>query len=288
MVRFDMSGSDDEAGADAANEEDCLVPAESADEADDDFSPFDEVAEGFANEPLQKVIGPDGLPTPVDPGQRSDIPPLSLKTLVCMGDFSKFVIRGGFGEVIAEFALDEVERSPNGSWRAKRELVLDRASLEIKRIKAFLEKHKNEDGVQHLLNISDQALFTHALGQWSESNGAAARMSYGWIEVEPIRPPCRHYVRQITQFEYNPENDVVIRLCSARRTTEGAFMSVRDRKIAACDMREPRDLESEKIIDDFDTRKIKEGAEREYFPIFGGFGPSGKPGDGKPIICERS
>lgn len=283
-----MSGSDDEAGADAANEEECLAPAESGDEVDDEFSPFDEVADGFANEPLQKVIGPDGLPTPVDPGQRSDIPPLSLKSLVCMGDFSKFVLRGAFAEVIAVFSPEEVERAPCGSWRAKRAFVLDKAALEVKRMRAYLQERKDEPQVAELLAQTDEDMFFHALEHWAVARGTRYVVNRDWIEVEPIRPPCRHYVRQISQFEYNPENDVVIRLCSARRTTEGAFMSVRDRKIAACDMRAPRDLESEKIIDDFDARKIKQGMEREYFSIFSGFGPSGKPGDGKPVVYERS
>ena len=87
-------------------------------------------------------------------------------------------------------------------------------------------------------------------------------------KVEPIRPPCKHYVRQMVSFEFNADHDSIKRLCSARRTTEGTFMTVKDTKVSACDMRDPKHIDSEKLIDDFDEKKVKQGQERTFTSIF--------------------
>lgn len=89
------------------------------------------------------------------------------------------------------------------------------------------------------------------------------------IEVQPIRPRCAHYVRQMGQGSLNSAMKEHYRLCSARRTTEGAFMSVRNQALWACTMRSPRDPDSEEKLEDFDEKKIAEGAQREYYSIFG-------------------
>ena len=88
-------------------------------------------------------------------------------------------------------------------------------------------------------------------------------------EVQPIRPRCQHYVRQMAMFDYNAAAKVHLRLCSARRTTEGTFMTVRDSAMWGCSMREPRDIETEqKCLDEFDAQKIEQGKNREHFSIF--------------------
>lgn len=46
------------------------------------------------------------------------------------------------------------------------------------------------------------------------------------------------------------------------------MMSVKDWGMWACDGRDPRDLETEKQIDDFDEMKEEQGTEREYINIF--------------------
>lgn len=89
------------------------------------------------------------------------------------------------------------------------------------------------------------------------------------LPLLPKRLPCVHYVRQMVQFEHNPEVKMIARLCSARRDRQGAFMSVRDRAVWACDMRNPPDLESQRLLDEFDEKKLKEGRERTFDSIFG-------------------
>jgi hypothetical protein len=71
-------------------------------------------------------------------------------------------------------------------------------------------------------------------------------------------------------FHLNAEHRMFPRLCSARRTTEGTFMTVRDSGMWACTMREPRDIASEKTLADFDVFKVEQGKNRQYLPMFGG------------------
>jgi hypothetical protein len=172
----------------------------------DEFSPFEELSEEYSPSQITSVQGPDGLPMQVAPGAgETDIPVFSCETLVCMGDYSKFVDAEG--------------------------KTYDKLLVE-QRYPYFVLKGSG-------------------------------------TEVTPIRPPCRHYVRQMTQFEHNPEVKLISRLCSARRDRQGAFMSVRDRAVWACDMRDPPDLESTKLLDAFDNKKVKEGQERTFNSIFG-------------------
>ena len=87
--------------------------------------------------------------------------------------------------------------------------------------------------------------------------------------VTPLRPRCEHYVRQMTQFDHNADAKAHLRLCAARRTTEGTFMTLRDSAMWACSMREPRDLITEEsLLDKFDRDKIEAGRNRQHFSIF--------------------
>jgi hypothetical protein len=107
--------------------------------------------------------------------------------------------------------------------------------------------------------------------------GATNISSDEWVEVLPIRPQCHHYVRQQGSFYLNATHKKHYRLCSARRTTEGTFMTVSDLGMWACDMRHPYDVESIKRLDDFDKFKIEQGAKRTHLPIFQGFGIFDEP-----------
>lgn len=101
------------------------------------------------------------------------------------------------------------------------------------------------------------------------NGGWAVRQRGAKVWVEPIRPRCSHYVEQLTQFELNPENSVLLRLCAGRRTIGGAFMSVSDMGMWACSMRTPRDLISEERLTRFNKQKIEQGESRVGDSIFG-------------------
>lgn len=269
---------DDTDGSAEAGHEETVVPIEDSGESEGDWSPFDEVQEDFVPRPIPRTIAADGMPAPNLPPPRSDIPALSEKTLVCMGDYSWFAIRDPFGEVVARFEAGEVDRAPDGRWRVRIELAIDRTKMLLERDrKRALDQIKDEAlmvlvhshaSPQMIENASDRAMFVAMMANYANA-GHVMQMTVDWVEVEPARPECAHYVRQMSQFDYNPENQKIYRLCSARRTTEGTFMTVSDRAVWACSMREPRDLVSEAEIDDFDARKMKEGASRVYLPMFG-------------------
>ena len=235
---------------DAASPEDATVPAEASEEAETEFHPFDDVTDAFG-EPEQGryVEGPDSMPAQVSQATESDVPALSPKTLVCMGDYTSFVcdLRGKR----FFFAAENVRRHANGAWCVSAELFWEVA-------------------VEALPNSTKEDFLRRY-----EKDGCA---------VQPLRPPCEHYVRQMTAFKFNAQHQSVARLCAARRTTEGTFMGLSDTGVYACDMRRPRDLESERLLDEFDARKVREGAQREFLPMTateagGIFGPPVTPGE---------
>jgi hypothetical protein len=228
-----MSDEPGEARDSAEPEETAIDHTEGSADAETEFHPFDEVDEDFQPGPAMRVMGPDGIPQTVDTTTESDIPALSTESLVCMGDYSKFVRRNEWGETVVEFTPAEVQRAPDGRYRVAREVA---------------EERYKERGEEIIVTTD------------------------AWIAVYPIRPQCFHYVRQLAPFHMNAAHKMQYRLCSARRTTEGTFMTVRDSGMYACDMREPRDAESAKQLDEFDTLKIKQGKERTLLPMFPGFG----------------
>jgi hypothetical protein len=228
---IDAEGPNERA-KDQATPAECTLTTEIAsEEAADSFNPFDEVNESVDLGPLPVVIAADGMPTigPIDPDYA---PPLSPENMVCMGDTSKFVVRDSFGYIQAEFPPDRVERTPSGFY-----------------VTTLVEADWDKEDRLRAAGIKRCACGDR-------------------IPVEPIRPKCQHYVRKQMPMEEAHDHRYVYRLCSARRTTEGTFMSVGNTAVWACSMREPRDMVSEKILDDFDALKVQEGRNRTYHSIF--------------------
>jgi hypothetical protein len=265
----------DEEPRDAAEQEDAVAPAAEGEEPED-WSPFSELAEEFRPEPIPRVMGLDGLPTVALTENKSDIPALSTETLVCMGDISAFVIRNAFGDPVATFETKEVERAPDGGYRARRTLVEERMKFEVERVRKNVVGQSSvaaqmmcEHGTD-LTKLSDREILSMTLGMWAQARRREIRIGADWIEVEPLRPACVFYGRQFSQADFNPEIRVMNRVCTARRDTAGAFMSLRDRAMWACDLRQPRDPVSDQKLDEFDEKKMREGTNRTFLPIFGG------------------
>ena len=273
-----MSDDDQPEVRDDAPAQETEVPREDSGDGEEDFSPFDEVDEDFKPGPMHLELGSDGLPRQIDQTTESDIPALSKETLVCMGDYSKFVIRNRWGSIIAEFEPMDVDRSPTGWWRVKTSLALERAKLALQRErKASKGNGKEEDpnSDDYLLG----ALASQFVRMRHEDGYGVQAPPYSdeWFTVEPLRPPCVHYVRQKVSLPENALHKMYARLCAARRTTEGAFMSVRDQGIWACDMREPRDTTTELQLEEFDAKKIQEGAQRTHLNVFESVTSKGNP-----------
>jgi hypothetical protein len=280
-----MSDDDGEVRDSAEPEETALDHAEPSDDAETEFHPFDETYDDFKPGPAQYNMGPDGLPITVDLSSESDIPALSTTSLICMGDFSKFVLRDRWGDVIVSFEPNEVERAPNGRWRVKTDTLLERAKLGIERMRAAYQKIA-DSGRPDVVGFIRDATDAQILVQMLIRPGRSGALDPEWVVVRPLRPPCKHYVRQQGSFHLNAANRKYYRLCSARRTTEGTFMTVSDTGMWACDMRDPYDVESTKVLDDFDKLKIDQGSKRQHLPMFrGGNGvfdsPTVEPGLGK-------
>lgn len=237
-------------------------------DAPEEFSPFDELHEDF--KPIaRKAFLADGLPSVVAEEEgEADAPPLSPGTLICMGVFDEFVLRDEQRKIVLRFPKESVEQHPDGAWRipfaTAVELFQKSLSAEEQDRTRAWAREPDEPTPE-----PDREIFSRALVRRLPGGSLSGTFAGDWLNVKPIRPPCRHYVRMRSQFELNAKHDVVYRLCAARRTTEGTFMTVRDRKVTACDMREPRDLESEgKFLDAFDAMKIQQGRERTMLPMF--------------------
>lgn len=71
----------------------------------------------------------------------------------------------------------------------------------------------------------------------------------GVIEVQPIRPQCAHYARQLIPWPEDQARKFTARLCTARRTDEGEFLSVNDTQVYACELRSPPYGNESSLID---------------------------------------
>jgi len=173
-----------------------------------------EVYEAFPQRPLDYGVSPeDGMPRPAiqHAVQMAYAPPLSPETLVCMGDYSMFVVRDEWGRVLESWSPEQVDRAANGRWRA---------------------------------------------------TATRFRLLTRDVEVEPVRPQCKHYARQMIDFQDDPDAKFVARLCTARRNSEEGFLSVRDSQVYACELREPKHQASAEQLDAFDAEKVRLGRER--------------------------
>jgi len=181
--------------------------------------------------PVPFTRGEDGLPAPDVPTDLPLVPPLVPETMVCMADRSAFVVRDRrWGEVLARFHPDEVERAPSGEYYVGLEQMEGKLAPE-------LWEMCKEEAVQDPRSLMR-------------------------FVVEPIRRQCKFLARQMVDFQDAAENQFIERLCTARRDSESFFLSVRDQQVHACELRSPRDPASEQRLDRFDDAKIRLGRER--------------------------
>lgn len=217
--------------------------------------PADTFHDAYAAPPQAVGVDPrDGLPRPVAESSvdANEAPDLLPETFVCMRDVSKFVLRGVFGDVVAEFEPDEVERSEYGKYRARRALVRERLKMEIERSRETSAQLYGMATQAQLDQLNDDQLMMQMLAV------AAPHlcMNMNWFEVEPVRPQCKYYARQLMDFDgRDQEHKQVTRLCTARRTDNGEFLSLNDMRMHACELRDPCDA-SVWAIDQIDDRIV--------------------------------
>lgn len=173
----------------------------------------------------------DGLPRPISEATSDStyVVPLSPATFICMGDHSAFTLPG---QPDVRFEPSEVQTIA-GDFFVGFDLAVERANGETSRV-TFVAK----PGPTH-----------------------------GFVQVEPLRRQCNHYVRQLTDTDNRPRG-FMARFCTALRDESGEYQSLRDTALYACELRDPRDRESERALNEFDAKKIAEGRERSAQPEF--------------------
>ena len=93
------------------------------------------------------------------------------------------------------------------------------------------------------------------------------------VVVRPRRERCENYARQMFANDDVPDksaigHSIIFRNCTRRRSVGGAFMSLRDEAVYACDYRDPPAPESARILDAADANILKRSAERTLVPLF--------------------
>lgn len=192
----------------------------------------EEIHQGVEAPVVMGISTEDGLPMQVAQRNFDKAPPLSEETLICMADKRSFVVRHELsGAVLHRWPAAEVQQFPNGIYVAP-------------------------------MPKDQQALW--ALSERSQDDYPAVRLSGAdWLVVEPIRPQCRHYLRQQTDLSADRDARYIARACMAQKTEDGEYYSLRDSLIAACTIREPRHLESEiAILDKFDEDMMRAATKR--------------------------
>jgi len=188
----------------------------------------------------------DGLPRPAD-GWVAPAPKLSTKSFLCLEDESQFVELFQEDTSVKNVFLDAITRKPEGA----RKIMAGRRSAYGPDGEPVPRRTFKPDQVVEMFGIQVVR---------SGVNGSVV------VPVMPIRPRCSNLVRQIIDSSDVDAGGVEVRpmftYCKAFKSVSGAYLSLMDRAIYACEHRTPRDLISDKEIVRRIKDKIRQGEER--------------------------
>lgn len=294
----------DEPERDAATHDEAREPEPAAGDGDS-FNFQDEYQEAFGKLPeLRHVLDDDGLPKPAvdDVLQDAHVPPFLPETnQICVADLRQFVVRDEeWGEVIASFPSSQVGRAPDGRYRVR--LWDDAAALlNATQWPRFAELYGSPTHEKYEPIDSLAALLAMAVGGaviWLTSSGfwalvaafavAAIVLGLQWrrrakpivsgvrfpeyVEVEPIRPVCAHYLEQLEPVPESMKHAVKFgskhRYCTVKRSTAGAFFGLKDEAMLACSMRDPVDSRTLDLLEQFDIELAEKSRTRTHLPMF--------------------
>jgi len=245
--------------------EDCAVIA-SDDETDkpenSEYDPNLEVAEQFAVTTIGVGIDPtDGLPLPMDGQELALAPKFGIDSLVCLEDTRAYV----------ELWDDE--------WISYRESRADHAVLAAA-VNADVRERHDERGVERVrqefapdtvVKLWGATFVRTSAFPLPPMEGAVPLPGQSAPGLKPVRARrerCKFYGRQILSNDDVPDptdfgHRIVFRNCTARRSVGGAFMSLRDQCVYACDYRDPPDPASvERELDAPDRKRLTEVIEQ--------------------------
>lgn len=254
----------------SAQRADCEVEPGHFDQEGDAGPSFrDEIADAFDPGVITNIFSPeDGLPVPAaEPREGSlfEAPPLTVEHLVCMEDASRYVEL--FVEDMMDLGWEPLDIDKNGEVssmaRAPHEVINDLGGPPV-----VLRARYNRDGTESVRRdflpeeLAPFSVFGVAVAVSDEERGGNGDA----FLVRAKRPECVHYRRQVYANTAEPDPNVaghrlMARNCMVRKSLGGAFMSLSDEAVYACEYREPRDQASELVhIRRPDEKRITKGA----------------------------
>lgn len=230
---------------------------------DSSFEPNDSLHDAFPIEPIPVVMGADGLPSIITPDpEDTQAIPYTYETQLCIEDDR------GYVEIFREELIARGWRRNDGhgqneEWRTSdgEKLILDLRSrfeqdgTDTKR-REFKPKAVSERWGVMLVGTADDPTAGHV-----------------WTPVRYKRERCEHLRQQVFSNDDIPDpaafgHQIVFRLCAARRSNGGAFMSLNNEAIYSCDFRTPFDVPSTRLQRSKDKKKLVERPDLLKLPLF--------------------
>lgn len=237
-------------------------------EADGEVSPHEEVVEPFPIERTDWALsGEDSLPVPVSEAEHA-VPPhapsFTRDKFVCADDDSEYV----------EMFKHELTPDAGLALRPEEGTLAVRPPDSIRSVVGL--------GCNDLALRSGYDDEGSPVGRRSWPREAVNEMwGHHWVrengKLTPVRPRrerCKYYRRQMYASHTQPVHGEpghlqAARVCLARRSVGGAFLSLRDEGIYACDLRDPPDQQTTHLyLDAPDARRLDAG-EPEMVAPFG-------------------
>lgn len=240
--------------------------------ARDEFKPWDDLHETFGEAAEARyVLGDDGLPTPiVDSHLNEAIPhPFTEDKFVCIADRRSFVVRGDKQRIVAKIDPKHVTREADGRYYAPALAVARGYADCCLSPEAAKSLHSAIDAFANWESADERAV--EWLGSVEGSHVHQRAQPDHTIEVEPVRPECRHLLQQVDPL---PQGTVgykygyVKKFCALRRTLTGAFLGLTDEAVTACSMRDPHDAPTAKMLDEANAEKIDQSRNRVFVKLF--------------------
>lgn len=267
-----------------------------------EFTIMDELHEQMRVEPIRVIADPvDGLPHPVTRDTQF-APPFTYETMVCIEDRRKYVEVFaeeliGDGWIPSEYLLRSVNDPAKGSIHTFDQDVFRDMIEGDEECFALHFGHRIIPSVDIWFNVrakfcgdgslrkrrtfSAESNETHdayglvryvmvSAGEYGDDEGY-----YILVPVRPIRERCKHYKRMCVANDDQPDPEAFLhyirfRNCMMRRSVGGAFLSLRDEAVYACDYRDPPDEASvEKHLDGPDQKKLSDRPDLVKLPLFG-------------------
>lgn len=228
------------------------------------FSADEELQEAFPVESIPTFIGEDGMPgfAEPDPADAQAIP-FTWDTQLCIEDDREYVEIFGQelaprGWLVAGEEDEEMDADELAEWLSPEGDLVD---IDV------LSKYDPE-GVERVRRTFKPEEVERRWGVFVVQGAPGC-----WLPVRPKRERCEHYCRQVFSNDSQPDpalegHQIVFRFCKARRSNGGAFMSLSNEAVYACDVRKPPDDFSTSLQDKKDRKKLVDRPDLLKLPLF--------------------